>query len=96
MFSVNLTLYKILLKDLPKGANYLKFNQNQWQKNTTNTASARQYMLKDIVRNILPGRNRSEIENILGVPDRSYYNRIDYITGQERGYISIDMEILQI
>jgi hypothetical protein len=68
----------------------------QWQENEMNNTSIRQYMLKDIVRNILPGKSKNEIETILGMPNSIYADKIEYIAGQERGYISIDLEILQL
>lgn len=95
VFSGSIALHKLILKNLPTGANYMKFEQTNWQKDITGS-NIRQYMLKDLVKNILPGMNRNEVITMLGAPSNIYNDRIEYTIGYERGYIAVDFEILQI
>lgn len=96
VFAGKIMLHKLLLKDLPLGANYLKFEQKQWQENTKNDTYIRQYMLKDLIKNTLPEKSKKEIIVILGEPNNFYDDKIEYLIGPERGYIAIDLKILQL
>ncbi len=98
MLVINIILVKVLLNGLPIGSNYLKFNSKTWQSAYHDGTKNRQYMIKDLTINILPGKTKTEIEAILGKPDIVYDSgEIAYITGLNRTYIlSVDMEILQI
>ena len=94
VFSGNVILYKFFLKDLPPGANYLKFEQEQWQENAKTDNYTRQYMLKDLIKNILPKKSKSEIISILGKPDNIYEDKIEYLIGPEKNYFAIDLKVL--
>lgn len=96
VFSGNVILHKLLLKDLPPGANYLKFEQEQWQENAKTDNYTRQYMLKDLIKNILPKKSKSEIISILGKPDNIYEDKIEYLIGPERSYFAIDLKVLHL
>ncbi|MCL1973010.1 MAG: hypothetical protein FWG57_08515 [Endomicrobia bacterium] len=61
------------------GANYNKFNSVKWQKAKFYVSNQREYMLKDLVQNILPNKNIEEMIGLLGDPhavisgDNAYY-----------------------
>jgi outer membrane protein assembly factor BamE (lipoprotein component of BamABCDE complex) len=88
-------------KELPIGSSLNVFDQKIWieQKFTkADIPSPRQKMLGDIVENILPGKNRKQIIEILGNPDQVYGDEIVYVTGVERTkyVIPIDNEYFVI
>jgi hypothetical protein len=61
----------------------------------------RQKMLGAVVEKVLPGRTRSEIEAALGPSEATPYFKsmgydLVYVTGPERGLMSIDYEWLLI
>jgi hypothetical protein len=62
------------------GANYNKFNNAKWKKADYNNANQREYMLKDLTKNILPNKSIEEVINILGDPyaviseQKTYYS----------------------
>jgi hypothetical protein len=88
---------KIILNDLPYGSNYMKFNADLWKESGDSTVEIRQKMLKDLLKNILPGKSIFEIKTLLGKPDRIDENVISYVTGMSRiSVFSVDMEVLMI
>ena len=83
----------------------MKFNSELWEKNINvidrSGYSPRQKMLKDVIKNILPGKNKSEIEQLLGESlSTDYFRSIDmdliYLMGNERSLFAIDSEWLLI
>ncbi|MDP2160605.1 MAG: hypothetical protein Q8K02_09000 [Flavobacterium sp.] len=104
--SQNILLKKIILGDLPVGSNLLKFDTNKWKGNssldTTNDISRRGMMLKDVVQNVLPGKNKKEIEELLGPSlETNYFKDVEkdmiYFLDTERTSIfNIDSEWLLI
>ena len=57
--------------EFPNGSNLRKFDSAIWQNESStepdnNLISEREKMLKDTVENVLPGKTRSEIEELLG------------------------------
>ena len=89
--------------ELPKGSDLRKFDSIVWQdensiKPDKNLISEREKMLKDLVENVLPGKTRNEIENLLGKSlETSYFASIKkdfiYYMGPERdSYMNIDSE----
>lgn len=65
------------------GANYNKFNSAKWQKADFYETNQREYMLKDLTKNILPNKNIVEIIDLLGDPyaivseGKTYYSYSD-------------------
>ncbi|MFC1752859.1 hypothetical protein ACFL96_05625 [Thermoproteota archaeon] len=89
--------HKYLPRALPSGADKMKFNSSSW-KNYKN----RQQMIKDLVNNVLPDKNKDEICSLLGPSQKTtYFLSIDkdfiYYTGPERdGFMNMDSEWLLI
>ena len=92
---------------LPHGSDLRKFDSDTWKKasspnHNSNLISEREKMLKDLINNILPDKNRDEIEQLLGASlETSYFKSIDkdliYYLGPERnGFMNIDSEWLLI
>ena len=89
---------------LPVGSDLLKFDSAVWKKDESeplpkNLVTARQKMLKDLVKKILPGKSRDEIMKLLGPSTqtsnfRGKYDLI-YVLGPQRD-IGIDYEWLLI
>jgi len=98
MTAATAVINKVILRDLPAGSNYKPFNADEWKLyNKKDNSKLRQYMLKDIVQNILPDKNKDEIISLLGKPDEIDTNGIDYITGPGRNpYLSDNIEVLKI
>jgi len=98
MTATTAVINKIILRDLPAGSNYKPFNQDEWKlSDKKDNSKLRQYMLKDIIQNILPDKNKDEIINLLGAPDGIDTDSIDYITGPGRNpYLSDNIEVLKI
>jgi hypothetical protein len=67
------------------GANYNKFNSAKWQKADYNNVNQREYILKDLVQNILPNKNIIEILNILGEPHAIVSDGKTYYPYSENG-----------
>ncbi|MDI6756745.1 MAG: hypothetical protein QME32_01840, partial [Endomicrobiia bacterium] len=86
--------------------NLLKFDSDAWKEKTSletiNGISRREMMLKDIVRNILPGKNKKKIAELLGQPSATTYfsdtgKDMIYFLGPERtSMFNIDSEWLLI
>ncbi len=99
-------LSKCVHDELPKGSNVRDFNSTIWKSdsstNWNNGISIREQMLNDVLENVLPGKYKQEIENILGPSlETGYFQSIDkdliYYLGPERGnYFNIDSEWLLI
>lgn len=104
--SQSIFIKKIILDDLPIGSNLLKFDSKIWKDdtslNTRGGISIRENMLKDIVKNVLPGKNKNEIEEFLGPSLKTNYFKdinkdIIYYLGPERSSMfNIDSEWLLI
>src|SRR3989339_329927 len=102
----NVFIYKIILGELPIGSNLVKFDPNQWKEKSSLNApggiSYRERMLKNLVRSVLPGKNRGEIVELLGPSlETNYFKDVDkdliYFLGPERTSIfNIDSEWLLI
>ena len=93
--------------NLPKGSDLKKFDSIIWQNESSiqpdkNFISEREKMLEDLVENILPRKNKNEIEKLLGKPLKTpYFSSSDkdliYYLGPERdNYMNIDSEWLLI
>lgn len=104
VFLVMLTL-TLLKGPLPAGSDAAVFDADLWSGKKASALydeqgiTARQAMLSDLVKRVLPGRSRAEIIEILGEPDN--INRFDanliYSTGIERGAsLKLDSEWLLI
>jgi hypothetical protein len=91
---------------LPSGSYQLKFDEAEWKKpeasKFTLEISARERMLGDLIENVLPGKSREEIEQLLGPSlETPYFQSVDkhliYYMGRQRGSgINIDSEWLLI
>jgi hypothetical protein len=91
---------------LPLGSGIRHFDHKIWLQGTSagvipgNKMSEREMMLSDLIENILPGKNKVEIEKILGPSLKtSYFAGVDkdliYYLGPERDkFINIDSEWL--
>ncbi len=93
--------------EFPTGSNLMKFNPDVWKTEKAqiwpeNGPSTREKMLKDLVKNVLPGKSRAEIETLLGPSlETDYFQSIDkdliYYMGPERdNYMALDSEWLLI
>lgn len=95
-----------LIRPLPPGSNLLKFDAEIWASDSSsgyvpNDFSPRQKMLGDVVRNIIPDKSRTEIEQVLGPSlEIGYFTSSErdliYVLGAERGFFGIDSEWLLI
>jgi len=93
-------------RPLPSGSDQRKFNSAKWQANDLKEweehLSVREQMLKDVVENILPGKNKTEIEKLLGPSLKTNYFRsvnkdlIYYLGPQRDSFLNIDSEWLLI
>ncbi len=93
--------------EFPTGSNLMEFNPDVWKTEKAqvwpgNGPSTREKMLKDLVKNVLPGKSRTEIETLLGPSlETDYFQSIDkdliYYMGPERdNYMALDSEWLLI
>jgi hypothetical protein len=92
-------------RELPQSSFDRPFDPVVWQKPESHEGidphTPRQRMLADLMRKVLPGKSRTEIEALLGPSLDSPYFRASgrdliYFLGPERGLISIDSEWLLI
>jgi hypothetical protein len=95
-----LVLY-LMANRMPEGSYDLKFQQQLWQQKESSVSpegdiALRQKMVADVIKNILPGKNRSEVLSLLGPPTETKSDQFLYVLGRERGYTSIDYEWLRI
>ncbi len=92
---------------LPSGSDSRSFDSVVWQDELStdpdeNLVSEREKMLKDLIDNVLPGKNKSEIEQLLGPSlETQYFASEDkdliYYMGPERDSIfTVDSEWLLI
>ncbi len=93
---------------LPTGSDSLAFDSKLWKQESSiewqeDGVSEREKMLKDLVENVLPGKNIEEIEKLLGPSlETNYFQSIDkdmiYYLGPERDnyFGNIDSEWLLI
>ena len=74
---------------LPPGSYRQRFDADLWRQVSTKVATgamtARQKMVGDVVKNILPGRSRSEIEELLGPSEEKSETELVYNLGRIRG-----------
>lgn len=106
LFGLTAAIDKGLARGLPTGSYVRSFDPGVWQAETSSRNSdgditLRQKMLGDVVRHVLPGRTRDQIEKALGPSlDTPYFREsgrtLIYVTGPERNFISIDSEWLLI
>lgn len=106
MFVAFLFLANVLPSPLPTGSYDKKFDQTVWLEPKSadyidGDITPRQKMLADVIKQ-LPGKNRTEIENMLGLSlDSSYFKStgrdLIYVTGPQRDSLfAIDSEWLLI
>lgn len=103
---LTLVLHRSIPRALPTGSDLRAFDTRVWQTETStdgvNGVSARQHMLKNVVENVLPGKNKQEIENALGrsmltMNFQSSDKDLIYYVGPERdGVFNMDSEWLLI
>lgn len=95
----------LLAGSLPTGSYARKFDRSSWTASPPSVRgdiTPRQKMLGDVVENLLPGKSRNEIEEMLGKSEvTSYFEEtgrdLIYMTGPERDTpFSIDSEWLLI
>jgi hypothetical protein len=99
-------IHIITPRPLPSGSDLRKFNSAIWQANDSNEwkehLSVREQMLKDVAVNILPGKNKAEIEKLLGPSlETNYFRSVDkdliyYLGPQRDSFLNIDSEWLLI
>jgi hypothetical protein len=93
--------------ELPSGSHLLTFESAKWRDDASSQAagediSARQKMLGDVVRNVLPGRDRRQLEEMLGPSLETPYfassgRDLIYVLGRERdSMFGVDSEWLLI
>lgn len=87
--------------ELPEVYKQETFNRDKWINQSflsNEKPSPRQKMLNDLVKNILPGKSKKEIVELLGHPDVEGVKFIDYRIGSEISEytISIDYEYFGI
>jgi hypothetical protein len=92
---------------LPSGSHLLSFDSARWKDTTSSESvggdiSDRQKMLGDVVSNVLPGRHRQELEEMLGLSLETRYfantgRDLIYLLGRERDSLfGVDSEWLLI
>jgi len=87
---------------LPSGSHLQPFNSESWIADDSIIAregiTARQKMLGDVVKNILPGKSRNEIIRLLGLSsDDSNQKTLNYYLGPLRGdSLELHVEFLKI
>ena len=100
-------LSHFIVGDLPTGSFTLRFDTAGWQESKSaeyviGDITPRQKMLGDVVSHILPGRNHTEIEQLLGPSLRTPYfeetgRDLIYVLGPQRNsFIRIDSEWLLV
>lgn len=77
------------------------FNHDKWIKQSfliSDKPTPRQRMLNDLIKNVLPGKSKIEIIELLGHPDSEELKFVDYRIGPEitEYSISIDFEYFEI
>jgi hypothetical protein len=105
-FVVVLAFAWLYARGLPTGSFVKRFDRAAWNAPQAmhfvkGDITPREKMLGDVVRNVLPGRTRAEIEAQLGPSLDTGYFREDgrdliYLLGPERNLFSIDSEWLLI
>jgi hypothetical protein len=99
-------LHHVLPRSLPYGSTLSTFDPNIWKlessKDWNEGISIREQMLYDLITNVLPGKNKEQIEYLLGPSlETGYFRSINkdliYYLGPERGGLfSIDSEWLLV
>lgn len=90
-------LHRTLPPHLPSGSDLKSFQSTQWK-----GGADRPYMLKDLVRNVLPNKSKDEIITLLGNSTKTDYFQamnydLIYAIGPERdGFLNLDSEWLLI
>lgn len=104
---LTVALHRHLPRPLPTGSDMRPFDSATWLSESSTEwnegISLREQMLKDLVENILPGKDRGEIEELLGPSlETNYFSNLDkdfiYCLGPERDnfFMNIDSEWLLI
>ena len=104
LLTLSSQIERLMRQDLPVGSLSLRFDPAKWKQPHAAYGffSGRQAMLGDLVRNVLPGRTRVEIETLLGTDGPTEYFKdlrwdFIYVTGPERNSpYPIDSEWLLI
>jgi len=106
-FAFAMGLVRVLPSPLPTGSHLQSFDRAVWHdprsgKYVEGDITPRQKMLADVVKNVLPGRTRAELEEILGPSlNTSYFKSggrdLIYALGPQRdSFFTIDSEWLLI
>jgi len=106
-FALATGVLRTLPRSLPTGSNLQSFDRTMWRdphsaEHVEGDITPRQKMLADVVKNVLPGRTRAELENILGPSRNTAYFKssgrdLIYTLGPQRdSYFAIDSEWLLI
>jgi len=106
-FLTSMTLARVIRGALPTGSHLLRFDSALWKDPNSlrfiaGDVTPRQKMLGDVVQNVLPGRTRAELEELLGPSlDTPYFRTtgrdLIYVLGSERDSLfAIDSEWLLI
>jgi hypothetical protein len=106
-FALVFGLTRSLPRALPTGSHLQQFDRSSWQEPRSadpveNDITPRQKMLADVVRSVLPGRTRAELEEALGPSlDTLYFastgRDLIYVLGPQRdSFFAIDSEWLLI
>lgn len=107
LFVSSMVIVRFIDGGLPTGSNILRFEAATWRATksadfVTGDITPRQKMLGDVVAHVLPGRTRTEIEELLGPSlATSYFENtgrdLIYVLGAERdSFFPIDSEWLLI
>jgi hypothetical protein len=106
-FTLTLGLARALPRPLPTRSHLQRFDRAAWQDPRSahyvpGDVTPRQKMLADVVKSILPGRTRAEIEKTLGLSLETPYFKstgrdLIYVLGPQRdSYFTIDSEWLLV
>src|SRR3989442_5413416 len=106
-FTLALGLARALPRPLPTGSHLERFDRAVWHDPRSadyvpGDVTPRQKMLADVVKSVLPGRTRVELEEILGASLETPYFKssgrdLIYVLGPQRdSYFTIDSEWLLI
>jgi hypothetical protein len=106
-FTLALGVARALPRQLPTGSHLRSFDPAIWQDSRSadhvpGDITPREKMLADVVRSVMPGRNRAELENVLGPSLETPYFKstgrdlIYMLRPQSDSYFTIDSEWLLI
>jgi hypothetical protein len=73
------------------------FDAAAWRADSDGGRGVRQRMVDDLLSSgRLDGLTRAQVLDLLGPPDSSGAGSLEYVTGDERGFVRIDSEILVV